>query len=428
MQTTKIEPQMTIFEVTEQYPQTIQVFVDNGFPKMGDPEKRKVQGKALTIQAAAKIRKLDQQILIDRLVKAATDAAEEADITLGETDEMTLLPEGDLRISGLLPCPVRIPILEHVRDLARSIREEQGLNLGWSLSAASVGADQLNASIAAITDEADLPEVFLSAGFESFFDQTNLRRFKDAGTFVDLGPEQVNPDFAELDVRDPGGDFTMVGVVPAVFLINEALLDGEPAPRTWEELLEPRFENRISLPVGDFDLFNGILLNLYKRFGEEGVKALSRNMLVSLHPSQTVGRFSSRQPQQPAVSIIPYFFSKMTLKSKVIRTAWPEDGAIICPIFMLVKRSALPAVQSVADAFLSKEVGEVLAHRGLFPVLHPEVDNKLPEEASFQWLGWDYIEKHDLGQLIPRLDKIFRDSAPALQPAAEADEAEEVRP
>jgi len=341
---------------------------------------------------------------------------------------MTLLPEGDLRISGLLPCPVRIPILERVRQLARAVHEEQGLRLGWSLSAASVGADQLNASIAAITDEADLPEVFISAGFESFFDQTNLRRFKDAGTFVDQGPAQINADFIELNVRDPGGHFTMLGVVPAVFLINEGLLDGQPAPRSWEELLEPRFENRISLPVGDFDLFNGILLNLYKRFGDEGVKALSRNMLTSLHPSQTVGRFSSRQPQQPAVSIIPYFFSKMTLKSKVIRTAWPEDGAIICPIFMLVKRSALPAIQPVADAFLSKGVGEVLAHRGLFPVLHPEVDNRLPPEASFAWLGWDFIEQHDLGQLIPKLDKIFRDSAPALNLPADRTRGEEVRP
>lgn len=415
---TKIEPQMTIFEVTELYPQTIQVFVESGFPKMEDPVKRQAQGKALTIQAAAKIRKLDQQELIDRLVAAAARDAEEqeADVTLGESDEMTLLPEGDLRISGLLPCPVRIPILERVRELARTIRAEQGLTLGWSLSAASVGADRLNASIAAVSDEADLPEVFLSAGFESFFDQTNLRRFKDAGTFVDLGPAQVNADLAELGLRDPGGHFTMVGIVPAVFLINEQLLNGEPAPRSWEELLEPRFENRISLPVGDFDLFNGILLNLYRRFGDDGVRALSRNMLASLHPSQTVGRFSTRQAQQPAVSIIPYFFSKMTLKSTVIRTAWPSDGAIICPIFMLVKRSALPAVQPVADAFLSREVGEVLAHRGLFPVLHPEVDNRLPAEARFQWLGWDFIEQHDLGQLIPRLDRLFRDSAPALQP------------
>jgi ABC-type Fe3+ transport system substrate-binding protein len=311
---------------------------------------------------------------------------------------------------------VRIPILERVRDLARTLRDQQGLTLAWSLSAASVGADRLNASIAAVTDEADLPEVFLSAGFESFFDQTNLRRFKDAGTFVDLAPAQINADLAGLGLRDPGGHFTMVGIVPAVFLINEQLLNGEPAPRSWEELLEPRFENRISLPVGDFDLFNGILLNLYRRFGDDGVRALSRNMLASLHPSQTVGRFSTRQAQQPAVSIIPYFFSKMTLKTTVIRTAWPTDGAIICPIFMLVKRSALPAVQPVADAFLSREVGEVLAHRGLFPVLHPEVDNRLPAEARFQWLGWDFIEQHDLGQLIPRLDGLFRASAPALQP------------
>lgn len=405
-----IEPEMTIFEVTERYPQTIQVFVDAGFPKVQDPDKRRVMGKSLTIQSAAKLRKLDQHELINRLTEAVQTDATQQDVTLAESSEMTLLPQGDLRLSGLLPCPVRIPILEAVQELARQMKQESGLELGWSLGAASVGADQLNKAIAQVDSEADLPEIFVSAGFESFFDQRNLRRFSDQGVFVDMAPEGINHCFWGLSLRDPADHFTMLAVVPAVFLINESLLEGDAAPRTWEELLHPRFEGRISLPVGDFDLFNGILLNLHKRFGEEGVRALSRNMLTSLHPSQTVGRFSSRQPQQPAISIIPYFFSKMTLKSKVIHTLWPEDGAIICPIFMLVRRSALSQARPVAELFLSKAVGEILAHRGLFPVLDPRVDNRLPAGAPFIWLGWDYIQQHDLGQLIPQLNELFSSS------------------
>ena len=418
MAAVKIKPEMTILDVTERYPSTIQVLVDSGFPKMRDAQKRQTQGKSLTINSAAKLRSLDPADLVRKLETAARTDQEEADVTLHQGDQLSLTPPGDLSLSGLLPCPVRIPILESVSELARTLEADAGKSLGWSLAAASVGVDGLNQQLAQVQGEDDLPDVFICAGFETFFDQKNFRRFKDKDVFVDLAPEGQNACFGDLDLRDPEGHFTMVGMVPAVFLVNKNQLGDDPEPRTWEDVLHPRFTNRVALPVGDFDLFNGMLLTLQKRFGDDGIKALARNMLASLHPSQTVGRFAGKQPEQPTISIIPYFFSRMTLKSQVIKTVWPEDGAIICPIFMLVKKSSLPDAEAVARLFLSKEVGEVLAHRGLFPVLNPEVDNKLPEDAQFSWLGWDYIRKNDIGELIPRLEKLFQDSLAKSQGGA----------
>lgn len=409
MEQHRINSEMTIFEVTEKYPETIQVFVDSGFPKLRDPEKRKLQGKALTVGAAAKMRKQDAADLIKRLEQAANTEQEQVDVTLGQDNtEMSLVPEGDIRISGLLPCPVRIPILEAVREMADRVQQQHGKKVGWSLSAAAVGADGLNAEIAKVQHQRDLPELFISAGFESFFDQRNLARFKDRDVFVDVAPEGQNAAFEGLQMRDPDGHFTMLGVVPAVFMINLPQLGDLPVPRTWADVLHPRYAGRVALPVGDFDLFNGLLLSLYQEHGEEGVATLASSMLTSMHPSQTVGRFAGRQQQTPAISIIPYFFSRMSLGSKVLKLVWPEDGAIACPIFMLVKRAALPLAGEVAELFLSKEVGQVLAHKGLFPVLNPEVDNKLPEGAKFRWLGWEFVREHDLGQLIPRLNEVFQ--------------------
>jgi hypothetical protein len=37
--------------------------------------------------------------------------------------------------------------------------------------------------------------------------------------------------------------------------------------------------------------------------------------------------------------------------------------------------------------------------RFCLPVLHPGVDNALPEGATFKWLGWDYIQSHDTAEL-----------------------------
>jgi ABC-type Fe3+ transport system substrate-binding protein len=416
MEKLQIDAEMTVFDVTERYPATVQVLVDAGFPKMRDPDRRRSQGRALKLGAAAKLRRMAPQELIDRLLAAARSEAEAQDVTLTRGSEVDLLPAGDVRLSGLLPCPVRIPILEHVSELAGRMRQQQGLELGWSLAAAAVGADGLTAQLARAKEEQDLPEIFVSAGFESFFDHRALRRFKDR--FVDLAPNEVNPDFEGLGLRDPEGHFTLLGVVPAVFLVNGPQLGDDPEPRSWEDLLSERFAGRVALPVSDFDLFNGMLLSLHSRFGERGIADLARSMVASMHPSQTVGRFAGKSEVQPAVSIVPYFFSRMTMGAKTVRVVWPEDGAIVCPIFMLVRKSALPAARPVADLLLSREVGEVLAHRGLFPVLHPEVDNRLPEGARFAWLGWDYIQQHDLGELIPRLNELFQQGLAAQEASA----------
>ena len=407
----QINPEMTVLEVTEKYPATIQALVDSGFPKMKDAAARKVQGKSLTLKAAASLRKMDAARLVDKLLTAArADIAPVADVTLAQKEELELLPEGDIRLSGLLPCPVRIPLLEAVAALANRYRDEQGKTLGYSLQAASIGIDGLSSQLAAVKGPDDLPEVFVSAGFESFFDHGSINKFKNEGIFTDVAPAGQNAAFGDLKLRDPDGHFTMLGVVPAVFLVNGPALGDLPEPRSWEDLLKPFYEKRVALPVGDFDLFNGLLLNMHKRFGDDGVTALGRSMVANLHPSQTVGRFAGKAQTQPAISIVPYFFSRMTMGSKAIRVVWPEDGAVICPIFMLVKESAKQDAALITDMMISTEMGEILAHRGLFPVLNPAVDNRLPEGAGFSWLGWDYIHQHDLGDLIPRLNKLFNDT------------------
>ena len=42
---------------------------------------------------------------------------------------------------------------------------------------------------------------------------------------------------------------------------------------------------------------------------------------------------------------------------------WPEDGAIISPVFMLTKREKVDKMQDLIDFFSSKAVGEILSQR-----------------------------------------------------------------
>ncbi len=405
---------MTLFAITDQHPETIDVFVANGYEHMAVEEKRQAQGKMVTLAQAVQMKGKDLDAFTRLLENAIAENRKQTDVTMdGAEPESQIFPtEGDIRVAGLLPCPVRIPLLEAFDKLSSEISAASGKTIGMRLAAASVGADALEAGMRAITDERDLPDLFLSAGFEAFFDSRNMARFKNKGVFTDRSWDRHNALFDGIELKDPDGHYALLAVVPAVFLVDKTqLAEGEEVPRTWKDILGPRFERKVAMPVGDFDLFNGILLTVNKYFGAEGVQAIGRNLLEGMHPSQAAGRFAPKGDKGPLVSVIPYFFSRMAQFNPDAEIVWPEDGAIISPIFMLLKSDAPQEAEQLADFFASREVGEILAHKGLFPSCHPEVVNQVPDfgthQAPFMWLGWDYIRDHDLGQLIPEVNEIF---------------------
>ena len=83
------------------------------------------------------------------------------------------------------------------------------------------------------------------------------------------------------------------------------------------------------------------LLNLVvKEFGEEAITTLGKQLVKSMHPAEMV-KSERRNRVKPAISIMPYFFTKMALPGSVMQAVWPEDGAIVSPIFMLTKKSYL---------------------------------------------------------------------------------------
>lgn len=410
-----ISPEMTLYDITERFPETIDVFVANGYEHVGDETKRRALGSRVTLAQAVRTKQKDLAAFTGLLEGAVSENRRGGDVTLAQTDENRIFPDaGDLRVAGLLPCPVRIPLLEAFDELRRSIEAESGKTVGVSLAAASVGADKLEAGLRGIEDESDLPDVFLSAGFEAFFDRRNLARFKDRGVFEDLSWDRHNDYLAPYGLKDPDGHYSLLGVVPAVFLVDKTQLpEGAPVPSTWHEILGPEYTGRIAMPVGDFDLFNGILLTVWKEFGEDGVRAVGRNLLTGLHPSQAAGRFAPRGGQGPLVSVIPFFFSRMAQFNPNAEIVWPADGAIVSPIFMLTRRSAPAEAKRLAEFFASREVGDILAQRGLFPSCHPEVVNPVPDAAPLLWLGWDFIREHDLGELIPHVNRLFQEAGPA---------------
>lgn len=398
----------TLFDITEKYEEAKELLISAGIDSIKDEEQRIRIGKRLTLEMALKMKKINVETFSKQLI-GLLQAKENS---IEELPEKTESEESDIRIEGILPCPVRVPLMESFQEWMKDHEEETDLKIGYELKAASMGVDWLKDSLEKSESADVLADIFISAGFDLFFDKDLIGKYKSENVFEDItGMDHYNKDFENdyMSLKDPDNEYSMIGVVPAVFLVNSEELNGRKMPTSWDDILGQEFENSVSLPIGDFDLFNAILLNIQNKYGDEGVKKLGKSLLQSMHPSEMV-KSHIKKSGKPVVTIMPYFFTKMTKRGGPMKAVWPSDGAIISPIFMLTKKEGKENLKPIVDFFGSVEVGEILSHNGRFPSVNPDVDNMISKEQKYMWYGWDNIKKNDIGKLIARCEKLFHES------------------
>ena len=401
-----IHKDMTIRELLDRHPETLDVLVANGFENLKDPKVLAGVGGFLKLERAAQTKNYDLDNFLSLLQQKVAEQYQQVDVTMKQTQKK----DGEITISGLLPCPVRLPLLEGFDRFVEQYTRSTGTSVSYKFEAASLGSAWMDEHIQSVTSVDQLPDIFVSAGFETFFDPRTIGRYKTEGLFIDLTSGPINKDFDGLDLKDPKGHYSLISVVPSAFMVNHDELGDLPVPRSWADLLTPAFEQKVALPVGDFDLFNAILLTIHKTYGDEGVKKLGRCMLKSMHPAQMIKNAQRVAEEKPPVTIIPYFFSRMAGMVKSLEVVWPADGAIISPIFMLTKAHKQEQLQPIADFLFSREMGEILTEKGLFPSLNPAVSNVLPAEHPWQWVGWNYLYSHDIAEQIRYTMGLFEDA------------------
>lgn len=399
----------TLHQLIQKYPVVLDLLISSGLDNLKNTAMLETLGKTITLEQALMMKKLNVDAFEEKLLEAIHQQEQNADSALNKKQENK---QASITIQGVLPCPIRIPLLEGFEGWLNDQEEDIRESVDYHLQAASMGVDFIKDQVKQSDSSQVLADLFISAGFDLFFDKTLIGRYKEQGVFGDLTDwKHYNSDFEneKISLKDPKHQYSMLAVVAAVFLVNQEELGDRKMPESWEDILSPEFENAVSLPIGDFDLFNAILLNIYKRHGEEGIKKLGRSLLQSMHPSEMV-KSHTKKINKPVVTIMPYFFTKMTKRGGPMVAVWPKDGAVISPIFMLSKVENKEKLKPFIDFFSSKQVAEILSHQGLFPSVHPEVDNLMDPNNPYMWLGWDFIEMNDMGVLIKELEALFHQS------------------
>ncbi len=397
----QVQLMMTIGEIIKNYPETREVFINNGFAIFADDTVIQQLGLVLKLKTALKSKNINEESFMKLLQGKIADTGRYKNLhtTVLENDS------NHLNMLSLLPCPLKVPMQGELKLFLDYLREEKNMPLNYCIE--SFFNDHLDYEdyLEHFQEPDEIPDIIMTAGY-SFFYKSFMDRFVAKGIFADVINRPVNSRLAEAGIIDPDGHFTVIGANVLVMVVDQNRLGNIPMPKTWGELLKPEYENKVVMR-GHGDIFCDVVqLNYYKDYGVAGVEQLARSVKYGLHPSQMIKELTSSRKDVPPIHIMPYFFYKTMKESEHIKVLWPEDGILTYPISVLIKADKMQELQEIAEYLTGPEIARICAE-AYFPATHGDVKVNLPDCVKLKWLGWDFIKNNDMKYLVETMNDAF---------------------
>lgn len=385
---------MSVADIIRKFPETSAIFAANG---LSDEIENGTLSEALLLGTFLSVRGLNEKLFTDRLEETASG------------DEKTMLytedaPKENADFLGYVVCPIKHLYKEAYENALLAHYEKTGESFVSFVPMGCGGPDPYE-YIWDAHHEDELPDVIASVGFGSFYRKEFRERFIDKGTFVSVQPPVPEP-FASAGIADPKGNYTIYSVFTYIMLVDFKKLGDLPVPESWGDLLNPIYEKNIIIGGSDDAVNEVLLLNIYREFGDEGLKKLAPNIKEAWHASQMAKAAGSSMQKGAAIYVLPWFFAKSCPNTEHAKIIWPKDGALVSPMYMLVKKSAAERMKPVVDFMTGRELGE-MTEKSFFPTLLETSERRLPPEAKLKWIGWDFIYTHDMKTFSDEINERF---------------------
>ena len=173
-----------VYDIVEKNPKALEFLVNNGFDQFKDPKSLEMMGKKVSLSMALKLKKMNVDLFEERLLAFLDSDLSSIDTTLVDSARTINLVKkrADINIEGVLPCPIRIPLLEGFQSWLKENKDSFDYTIGYELQSANLGLDWIKDQVK--TGDVDqIPDVLMSAGFDLFFDKTLMGQFMDDDVF-----------------------------------------------------------------------------------------------------------------------------------------------------------------------------------------------------------------------------------------------------
>lgn len=385
----------SLLRIAESGSELIPIFQKYGLGSFFEPSNLEKTGRYIKLASLLQARNIESAAFIDRLNHALVAPFHDA------PDIQT--PHEQLHFTAMLPCGLRNPFKEYFESVVTE-NPDKYPELNFLIEGNVNHELSYYPLLDSVTESKELPDIMLASDVNNFFHRPFVDRFIRKGLFCSYMPYTPNSYLEKAGFSDPNENYTMYTANLLVMAVDKSRLGNRDMPQNWTDLLNRDFKNDIIIRGEDDFFCNAVMLPYYKDHGIEAIRSLAGNIKGGMHPSEMVKLAGSGKPEGSTVYILPYFFAKR-IHHKNVEIVWPSDGAIVSPVFMLIKREGLEKHRNLLDFLMSQETGEMLTGRH-FPSIHPQVlAHSFPDNVK--WLGWDFINEHDIGAVKNAMQKAF---------------------
>lgn len=180
------------------------------------------------------------------------------------------------------------------------------------------------------------------------------------GAFTPLFEPYRSPELAAIPkaLHHPNGLWSAANIHIAVAMVNRNQLGGAPLPKTWADLLDPRFKGKMIIadPANSSTALT-ILWGVEKMLGADGLKRLASNVKVT-SAAATVLRSVGQGEFAIGLTFESNAYAYVAGGQKEISLVYPADGTFSTAEYLALIKGA-PAgelAKRACDHLLSKDV------------------------------------------------------------------------
>lgn len=308
---------------------------------------------------------------------------------------------GGLAFFGLLPCPVKVPFEDRFRTFARDLYTRTGKRFDYFIEANSNHHTTFHHYLRTAERVDQLPDILLLPGYNTFFEKNFQERFIRTGVFSDCWP--YDPVLLPNGLRDPHGNCSLLAMNTLVIVADAA--KAPFVPESWGDLLDERLTGQVVIRGDGKTFCDALLTYFHKNFGEDGIRRLAGNVREGLHPAQMAKDLTQAHADSPSVYVMPYFYARMAGNPHA-RIVWPKEGALLNPVFLLVKADKVESCKEILDFLAGPETAAAYNCAGFFSTA-AGADATLQKDKVYNWIGWDYLYHAGPGEVLGQLNPLF---------------------
>ncbi len=314
-----------------------------------------------------------------------------------------ILKPGAINVYAILPCPLKVRFKTEMEQFIKANNSSDAIEV-YCPTILDGSPKAIEERMRKATFEDELPDVLVTTSLSTILAKEFKDKFLNTGIFHGITNDKFNlflPDEYKRISKQHNLGFLAFGSWSLIW--DQSLGTDAEYPHSWTDLTKPQFKDQLSIHG-----YNGkvsgtsLLLVLKEKMGNEAISRFAGNIKTVKHFAEVIKGISSTNQERARFNILPNAASSQMPSNKAAAMLEFQDGPLMHPLLIFVKKSRLTECRHVLDFFWGEGFRNVL-RKGDF-----HMPDEMDWQKKYTFPDWDYLVSRDYDELSDELNEEFK--------------------